>query len=336
MTTYQKVTAIRHSKDFRAAVEILEDTLPAQLGDDEIIIKNRYAGVNAADGMMAAGQYLLPTPIPCDLGSESVGEVVAVGAAVDALKVGDFALVNGVGCGYREYYVTKARRVVPIPQASPEIMSLSIGGLTASIGLSVTGEMSATGGETVLVTAAAGGTGQFAVQLAKLAGNHVIGTCSTDDKAAMLQALGCDRVVNYRKENLRDVLAKEYPRGVDLVFDGVGGDQFDAAVDHLGRFGRVVTIGFISEYKGDPDRENRARIYYKLLSKMTSIRGFNLNLLFGKPQSVEHMGRLVALLAQGKLTPAIDPTAFHGVSGCIDAVEYLYQGKNSGKVVIAF
>jgi prostaglandin reductase 3 len=335
-TRYQKLTAVRHTKNFREAVEIQSAELPDTPAADEILIRNLYAGANASDMMMAAGQYLLPTPVPCDLGAEAVGEVVAAGTDVHHLKAGDFVLTNAIGCGYREYYVTQARRVVPIPQASPEVMSLSIGGLTASLGLSLTGEMSQTGGEIVLVTAAAGGTGQFAVQLAKLAGNHVIGTCSSDDKADLLRALGCDRVVNYRKEPLRAVLHQEYPRGVNLVFDGVGGEMFDTALDHLARFGRLVTIGFISEYKNEPERVERARVYYKILGKNASIRGFNLNLYFGKPQAAEHMGRLVELWREGKLNPAIDPARFYGVSGAIDAVEYLHNGQNTGKVVVQF
>lgn len=104
-----------------------------------------------------------------------------------------------------------------------------------------------TSGETVLVTAAAGGAGQFAVQLAKLAGNHVIGTCSSDDKVAMLKVrrgyfyyvsscgsrdhlykdLGCDRVINYKKEDFKTVLRKEYPKGIDIIFESVGGKFFD-------------------------------------------------------------------------------------------------------------
>lgn len=68
------------------------------------------------------------------------------------------------------------------------------------------------GGETVLVTAAAGGTGQFAVQLAKAAGNAIVATCGSDDKAALLRRLGADRVINYHRESLKDVLRKEYPK----------------------------------------------------------------------------------------------------------------------------
>ncbi len=332
--TYHKLTATTHSKNFREAVQLLTDTLPESPAPDEIIVRNHYAGVNAADTMMAAGIYLLPTPVPCDLGGESIGEVIAAGSEVTQLKPGDFVLLNAIGCGYRDYYLTKARRAVPVPAASPEIMSLSIGGLTASIGMSVTGEMSPHGGETVLVTAAAGGTGQFAVQLAKLAGNHVIGTCGSADKADLLRALGCDRVVNYREESLDDVLKAEYPKGVNLVFDGVGGEMFDTALNHLARFGRLVTIGFISEYKGEPERASRARVYYKILGKNASIRGFNLNLYFNRPEVREHMVRLVELLNDGKLNPAIDPAVFQGVAAAIDAVEYLQSGANSGKVVV--
>jgi prostaglandin reductase 3 len=251
MTTYQKLTATKYSKNFREAVEIqtVELTKPAS---GEVLLRNRFAGVNAADMMMAAGQYLLPTPLPCDLGAEAISEVVEVGEGVDQVKAGDFVLTNAIGCGYREYYTTKARWVVPMPEATPEVMSLSIGGLTASLGLSHTGNMKS--GETVLVTAAAGGTGQFAVQLAKLEGCTVIGTCGSNDKAELLKSLGCDRVVNYRKEDLRQVLKAEYPKGVDIAFDGVGTTMFDTCVDHLARFGRLITIGFISEYKEQPDK----------------------------------------------------------------------------------
>ena len=77
-------------------------------------------------------------------------------------------------------------------------------------GLQVVGQMG--NGETVLVTAAAGGTGQFVVQLAKAAGNHVIATCGGADKAALLKQLGADRVINYREESVKDVLKQEYPK----------------------------------------------------------------------------------------------------------------------------
>lgn len=330
--TYRKVVAVRHNRSFREAVEIQEAPFPTP-GPDEVIIRNLYAGVNAADSMMAAGQYLVPTPLPCDMGGEAIGEVTQVGVDVTALRPGDHVLTNAIGAGYCEYYRGKARFAVPVPAATPEIMSLSVGGLTASLGLQ-TGDMQS--GETVLVTAAAGGTGQFAVQLAKLAGNHVIGTCGSDDKAAYLRSLGCDRVVNHRTESLKDVLKNEYPRGVDVVFEGVGGQMFDITLRALARFGRLVTIGAVSEYKDGPEIVSDARIYYKLLAKNISIRGFNLNLYFGRPEAASHLKKLVELLEQGKLNPGIDPTVFSGVDSVVDAVEYLHNGLNTGKVVVRY
>ena len=86
--------------------------------------------------------------------------------------------------------------------------------MAVSSGLQEAGRMRS--GETVLVTAAAGGVGQFAVQLAKQAGNTVIATCGTNDKARLLRRLGADRVINYRKESLKEVLKKEYPKASSL------------------------------------------------------------------------------------------------------------------------
>ncbi len=97
-------------------------------------------------------------------------------------------------------------------------MPLFVSGLTASIALEEVGEMPQTGGGcVVLVTAAAGGTGQIAVQLAKAAGHTVIGTTSSDSKAEHLKSLGVDRVVNYNSEDLHSVLKTEFPSGVDIV-----------------------------------------------------------------------------------------------------------------------
>lgn len=138
-------------------------------------------------------------------------------------------------------------------------------GTTASISLEKVGELKSN--QTVLVTgntsnicticslytkiphiAAAGGTGQFAVQLAKLAGNRVIGTCGSEDKVKFLKEIGCDRVINYKKEDVGTVLKKEFPQGVDLVYECVGGKMLEAAINSLAVHGKIVVIGMISGY----------------------------------------------------------------------------------------
>jgi len=329
MSTYRKLVVVRSSNNLREAVEIHEVPIP-QPKDGQIVVQTRYSGVNAADYLMAAGRYLAPTPPPYDLGAESVGIVTAVGEGVSHLKEGD--AVFAIGGGYCEYFTVPASHAISVPDAAPEMVTIGVSGLTASIALEKVGEMRS--GETVLVTAAAGGTGSFAVQLASLAGNHVIGTCSSQDKADFLLSIGCHRPVNYKTESLSDVLKAEYPKGVDIVFESVGGRLYDTALNALAVKGRLVVIGAMSEYESGPQEVTRVRDLYKLLNKSASIRGFWLmHFLRDVP---EHAARLLQLIANGQLKATYDPTVFRGVEGALDAIEYMYAGKNTGKVLVTF
>lgn len=328
--TYKKLVSTIYSKHFREAARVVDVELhdPAP---NEVVIRNLFAGVNATDVNIAAGLYNPGAPLPLDLGIEAVGEVVAAGAE-SGFNPGDPVMTMNTGGGYREYQVAKARFTIPVPAATPEVMSLVLSGLTAVFGLEVVGEMKS--GETILITAAAGGTGHIAVQLAKMAGNHVIGTCSSQEKVDMLKALGCDRVVNYKQESLADVLASEYPRGVNLVYESVGGEMFDTCVSHLARKGRLVIIGYVSEYVDEPQPVLAPRVYAQLLWKSASIRSMFLPHFISEMPS--HMLRLADLLASGKLHVEIDPMEFKGVESVVDAVEYLHAGKNRGKVIVRY
>ena len=328
--TYEKLVAVKVDNNLRDACDVQTVDLPMP-SSGEILVKTHYSGVNAADYLMALGRYLASTPPPHDLGAESVGEVVAIGDGVDNLKVGDHVLSIGDG-GFKEYFITKARRAIPVPHSAPEIVSLGVSGLTASIAMERTAQM--TTGETVLVTAAAGGTGSIVVQLAKIAGNTVIGTCGNDDKVAFLNSIGCDRPINYRQEALKDVLKNEYPDGVDIVFESVGGEMFDTSVKALAVHGRVIVIGAISEYESGPQPVNRPRIGYSLMNKSASIRAFWLMNFFG--HTSEHMMKLLTLVNEGKLKLNADDTVFKGAAGALDALEHMYAGKNIGKVVVDF
>jgi prostaglandin reductase 3 len=328
--SYRKVIATHFSKNFREAAQVVEAELQPP-DSHEIIVKTHYAGVNATDVNISAGTYTPGAVPPIDLGAEVAGEVVAVGDKVTDLKVGDFVVTTTLG-GYTEYYKVRSRYAIRVPEATPDMLSLVLSGTTASIGLSVTGDMKS--GETVLVTAAAGGTGQFAVQLAKLAGNTVIGTCSSDEKADLLRSLGCDRVINYKTEDLDTVLTAEYPRGMDVIYESVGRKMFDTCVDHLAIRGRLVIIGYITEYLAAPETVTSLRIYFKLLGKSASLR--SMFLLHFIRQVPEHMAKLMELYQSGQLQVAVDPTVFQGVESVVNAVEYLHSGQNSGKVIVRF
>jgi hypothetical protein len=332
-STYRKLVAKQLSQDFKSAIEIIELPIPNP-APNEIVVCNKFAGINAGfDTLICRGEtpYLNLTP-PFDLGVEAVGEVVAVGGEVKNFKVGDAVATTVRGGGYREYQAIASNLAVKVREATPEVLTLMPTGVSALVALEQVGEMKSQ--ETVLVTAAAGGTGHIAVQLAKLAGNHVIGTCGSEAKAELLRKLGCDRVINYRTENLNHVLKQDYPNGINLVFDCVGKEVFDTCVDNLAVRGRLVVVGFISEYAKNPELVTQPRIYHKLFWKAASVRGFLM------PHYAEYMvearDRLLDLFYTNQIKVAVDPTEFRGIESIPAAVEYLLGGKNCGKVVVRF
>lgn len=110
--------------------------------------------------------------------------------------------------------------------------------------------------------------------------------------------------------------------------------MFDTCVDHLAIRGRLVIIGYITEYLSTPEMVSAPRIYAKLLAKSASLRG--MFLLHFIKQVPEHLAMLIELYQSGRLVAAVDPTPFVGVEQVVDAVEYLHSGKSSGKVVVRF
>lgn len=330
---YCKLVAQRLGSSFADSVEIETEYLPVPTVN-QLLIRNRFAGINAGfDTLLCRGEvpYVNLTP-PFDLGVEAVGIVESVGSAVTDFQVGDAVATTQRGHGYREYQVIEANLAVKIRTATPEILTLMPTGVSALVGLEQVGEM--TTQETVLITAAAGGIGHIAVQIAKLAGNHVIGTCGSAVKENLLHRLGCDRVINYRQESVAAVLSQDYPQGINLFFDCVGKHLFDIGIDHLAVRGWFVVVGFISEYGKALESVTRPRIYQKLFWKSASVRGFLL------PNYAEHIpaarDRLLNLFYTGQLQVSVDPKSFQGIEAIPTAVDYLLSGQNCGKVVVQY
>ncbi len=330
---YRKLIAKQFAADFKTAVEIIEVPIPEPAAD-EILVRNKFAGINGGfDTLICQGKvpYVNLTP-PFDLGVEAVGEVVAVGDNVQNFDIGDAVVTTATGGGYREYQLIDANLAIKVRQATPEVLTLMPTGISALVALEKVGKMKSN--EVVLVTAAAGGTGHIAVQLAKLAGNHVIGTCGSQQKVQLLANLGCDRPINYRTENLQQVLKQEYPRGIDLVFDCVGSQVFDVCADNLAIRGRLVVVGFISEYGKNLEEVTQPRIYHKIFWKAASVHGFVMP--FYREHAAAARDRLLDLFYTNQLKVAVDPTPFQGIESIPAAVEYLLSGQNCGKVVVRF
>ena len=331
--TYRKIIATQLSQDFATAIAIVDCPIPTPTAH-QILIRNHFAGINAGfDTLLCRGEVpYLNVQLPMDLGVEAVGEVVAVGSAVESWTVGDAVATTVRGGGYRDYQVIDANQAIPIREISAELLTLLPTGVSALVGLEQAGKMASQ--EVVLITAAAGGIGHIAVQLAKLAGNHVIGTCGSEQKGAFLKSLGCDRVINYRRESVDQVLTDEYPEGINLVFDCVGKHMFDVGIDHLAIRGRFVVVGFISEYGQSLEQVLAPRIYDKLFWKAASIQGF---LMPHFAEAIpEARDRLLDLYYSGQLRVRVDPKEFIGIESIPDAVTYLLSGQNCGKVIVQF
>lgn len=328
---YRTIEVHTKSTNFREATRIVEVAELPTASEGHVVVKNHYVGINATDVNITNGAYGA-RPLPFSAGLEGVGEVVAVGEGVENFKVGDAIAYQKIGA-FSEYVVVPAATALKVPAAEPSVLPLLVQGISGSIAIEEIGELKS--GETVLVTAAAGGTGQFVVQLAKLAGNHVIGTTSSDEKAEVLKSLGVDRVINYNKENIAEVLKNEYPKGVDLVFETVGGETFKAAAQNIAVHGRIVVFGYISGYlEGDktPEPFLVNQLNPILLGRSASVRGFVLN--NHAPKIPDHFAKLFKLIAEGKLKPGVDQTEFKGLEGIADAIDYMYARKNIGKLAI--
>eukprot|EP01118_Nematostelium_gracile_P002894 TRINITY_DN132_c0_g1_i4.p1 TRINITY_DN132_c0_g1~~TRINITY_DN132_c0_g1_i4.p1 ORF type:complete len:359 (-),score=59.12 TRINITY_DN132_c0_g1_i4:34-1110(-) len=344
-SVYHRIVAPSATSDFRTGTKIESVPLPSPKAN-EVVVKSKFLGINASDVNFIAGRYSVGQKAPFYPGFECVGRVEAVGSSVESVKVGDTVCIVGYGL-FAEYVVISANKVVKVGSLSAGALPILVGGVTASIALQQVGDIPifqdsvSSPKQTVLVTAAAGATGHFAVQLAALAGCHVIGTCSSHEKAAFLSSIGCDRVINYRSEQLKDVLRKEYPNGIDVIFESVGGDTFQTCVNALAVKGKLIVIGFVSGYKdqsgwSESNTSSQAQVTplpVKLLAKSASVRGFFLN---NYPEQIKpHTIKLARLIQEGKLVSQVDATPFHGLESVKDAIDHLYSGKNIGKVVVS-
>lgn len=334
---FEKIVVHTLTHNFRDATRIIRTPLRLLIEPQHVLVKIVYAGVNASDVNFSSGRYFqggkgdVGSRLPFDAGFEAVGIIAAVGDSVKDLKVGMPAALMTFG-SYAEFTMVPAKHVLSVARPDPEVVAMLTSGLTASIALEKAAQMES--GKVVLVTAAAGGTGQFAVQLAKVAGNTVVATCGGREKAMLLKELGVDRVIDYKAENIKTVLKKEFPKGVDIVYESVGGEMFDLCLNALAIFGRLIVIGMISQYQGEhgwtPNKY--PGLCEKLLSKSQTVAGFFLVQYSHFWQ--EHLDRLFQLYSRGQLKVAIDPKRFVGLNAVADAVEHLHSGKSIGKVVV--
>jgi NADPH:quinone reductase len=272
-------------------------------GHGEVLIRVAAAGVNFADISKAYGTFSGGPQPPYLAGFEAAGEVVATGEAVTDPRSG--ARVVGVGCGaFAEYMVLPAAVAVPVPPGwtAEQALGLVVNWPTAVAALKSLGHL--TSGETVLVHAAAGATGQAAVTVAKHYGATVIATASTSKHETVL-ALGADHVLDSRDGDLvADVLRLTGGAGADVVLESAGGATFKASLAAARPVtGRVIVYGVAG---GEGAVTNWELVY----EHQVQIIGLNIGVLIQAAPRIfaELMGELSTLIAAGVLGPA-RPTA---------------------------
>lgn len=222
-------------------MEVAEVSVP-EPGPGQARVRLVYAGVNFIDVYHRTGLYRLP--LPFTPGSEGAGVVDAVGDGVDEVRVGDRVAYAGQVGSYAEQVVIDASRLVPVPEGVDLKLAAAVmlQGMTAHYLTHSTFPLKE--GDVALVQAAAGGVGLLLVQLAKKRGAQVIGTTSTEEKAALVREAGADEVVLYTRESFLDA-ARRFTdgRGVDVVYDSVGKTTFDNSLAALRPRGMMVSFG---------------------------------------------------------------------------------------------
>jgi NADPH2:quinone reductase len=285
----------------------LDDVPVPEPGPGEVRVRLAFAGVNFIDTYHRTGFYD-PGPLPAGLGKEGAGVVEAVGPGVTELREGDPVCFFAAKGAYAEQVVLPAAQAIPVPDAGHggdgrpldlrTAAALPLQGLTAHY---LTQTIRPVGpGDTVLVHAAAGGVGLLAVQMAKLSGATVLGTCSTEEKARRVREAGADRAILYTEE---DFVAAVHDatggRGADLVLDGVGRATFEASVRATRVRGHVVLYGQAS---GEPE-PIRPR---KLLGSRTLTSASLFDYTTGRRELLDRAEAVFGWYRQGRLEVRVD------------------------------
>jgi NADPH2:quinone reductase len=215
-------------------------------GPGQVLLRQTASGLNFVDVQLRRG--VIPSRLPAILGNEGAGVVEALGPGVDSLKLGD-RVAYGMSTGsYATHRLIRADSLVKLPDAVSDVTAaaMMLKGLTAQYLVKQAHRLQA--GETVLIQAAAGGVGMLLSQWCAALGATVIGTVSSDEKAALARANGCDHAIVYTREDFV-ARVKELTGGakVDVVYDAVGAETFMKSLDCLKPTGHIVSYGNAGE-----------------------------------------------------------------------------------------
>jgi len=302
----------------------------AKPADGEVLVRNIFMSVDPymRGRMNDVKSYIPPFQIGEVLQAGVVGQVVE--SRFDGIADGDF--VMGM-LGWENYSVSDGRLLRKIP-AGPVPLSYHLGilgmpGMTAYVGLMKIAAAQA--GDNVFVTAASGAVGSVVGQLAKIHGCHVAGSAGSDDKVALLEdEFSYDKAFNYKTSKALPESVKEAcPDGVDVLFENVGGDIFEAVLWNMRDYGRIALCGMIADYNlEEPQPGPRGMML--MIGRRLTMRGF---IVTDHPEACEeYVSKAIAWLQAGKLK--YRESIAEGVENAPQAFIDLMQGRNTGKQIV--
>ena len=297
-------------------------------GPGEVLVRNSWMSV---DPYMRGRMYDRPSYVP----PFALGEALQGGAIGTVVKSNDpkFApgdLVESMN-GWREAYVSGAAGLNKLPQtgvpAQAYLGVLGMPGMTAYASFHRIGEPKA--GDVVLVSAAGGAVGSAVCQIAKIRGCTVVAIAGSDAKLDWLKARGVDAGINYKAGNLLENVRAAAPRGIDIYFDNVGGEQLEVALEAARPFARFIECGMISIYNAkEPPPAPRNLAY--VVGKRIKMQGFIvMDFIDMREQFIAEMGQWVK---EGKIK--WEETIENGVERAPQAFLNLFTGANAGKMLV--
>jgi NADPH2:quinone reductase len=269
-------------------------------GPQDVVIKLAYAGVNRPDALQRAGLYA-PPPGASDLpGLEGAGEVVAVGADVTGVAIGDQVCALLPGGGYAEYVATPAAHCLPVPQGMGLDQAACLPETCFTVWSNVFMRGGLKAGERFLVHGGTSGIGTTAIQLAHAMGARVFTTAGSAEKCDAARDLGAELAINYREDDFVPLVKAE--GGADVILDMVGGDYIARNLSALADDGRLVQIAFLQSPKAQVN-------FAQLMMRRLTMTGSTL-----RPQSDLAKARIAdalradvwPLLNAGRIAPVMD------------------------------
>jgi NADPH2:quinone reductase len=307
---------------------VVEEVISPDPGPGEVVVSVKAASVNFPDVLIIQNKYQFKPQLPFSPGSEVAGVVKTIGDGVTTVKPGDRVMAFTTYGAFAEEVKIEAKRLLPLP-AGMDFTHAAAFGLTYATSdhaLRDRGQLAA--GETLLVLGAAGGVGLAAIEIGKALGARVIAAASTEDKLAVCREHGADDAINYATDDLRErIKSLTDGRGVDVVYDPVGGAYTEPALRSLAWRGRLLVVGFAT---GDIP---------KMPLNLTLLKGCSIVGVFWgeftrrEPQRfAESMQQLGRWWADGKLKPHVSQT--YPLERAADALTAMANRQVKGKVVL--